>query len=292
MSVWILGSHGMLGHAFFRYFHDLDIPVKATSKQDLDITDPQAVMDFAKEHNFKYWINCAAYTYVDRAEAEQENAYKVNVNGINNLIHAAKSCSQEGYQVKLIHFSTDYVFDGLTNHSYSEEDKTRPLSVYGSTKLESENLLLAKYPNSLIFRLSWLFGAHGHNFLKTILEKMKQQEVIYVVDDQTGCPTFACDIPKWVWQLREETGLFHLCNSEPTSWHGFAQEISHQAHLLGYDLHVKLIEAVDSTEYPTAARRPRFSVLDTKKAQELGVEFRPWQEALNDCLKELQHGES
>lgn len=291
MSVWISGAHGMLGHSFFRFFHEMDIPVKATDRADVDITDLEQILALTREHRFKYWINCSAYTHVDRAETEQEQAERINVQGVSNLIEAANIMTQEGAAPKIFHFSTDYVFDGFNATPYTEEERPHPLSHYGKTKLASEKLLLESPCKALVCRLSWLYGTHGRNFFKTILEKMRTQEAIYVVDDQTGSPTYVDDVPRWVWHLRDLSGLFHLCHEESTTWHGFAQEIALLARGMDFDLQVQLIEAVDSSQYPTAASRPSYSVLDTTKAKQCGVKLRPWQEALHDCLALLKRGE-
>lgn len=292
MSVWISGAHGMLGHSFFRYFHEMDITVKATDRDDVDITDIRATRQFLKQHCFDYWINCAGYRHIDRAETDKEEAHRCHVEGTKTLIALYKEAEQDcGKAPKIIHFSTDYVFDGTASSPYSEASAAHPLNVYGKTKLTSEQLLSSSGCSHLIFRLSWLFGTHGHNFLKSILEKMRSQEVVYLVDDQTGSPTFVDDIPKWVWQLREKEGLFHLANSDCSSWHGLAQEIALIARNLGIDLKVQLIEAIDSSEYKGAALRPHYSVLSTEKAQSHGIEMRSWKEALQEALEQIKNGE-
>lgn len=292
MSVWISGAHGMLGHSFFRFFHDLDTTVKATDRDDVDITDIDATRRFLKEHNFDYWINCSAYTNIDRAENDSKEAERTNVQSVKNLVALSKEAFSEcGRAPKIIHFSTDYVFDGTALTPYDEHAKPRPLNIYAQTKLASEEILRKSGCSHLICRLSWLYGTHGRNFLKSIVEKMQTEEIVYVIDDQTGSPTFVDDIPKWVWKLREREGLFHLCNSESTSWHGLAQEIALLSRSLDIDLKVQLIEAVDSTSFPEQALRPHYSVLDTSKAQSAGVQMRSWKEALLDALEQLQRGE-
>lgn len=282
----------MLGHSFFQYFHEMDITVKATDRDDVDITDIDSTRNFLKQHCFDYWINCAGYRHINRAENDAEEAQRCHVDGTKTLIALSKEAELDcGKAPKIIHFSTDYVFDGTASTPYPESAIPHPLNVYGKTKLTSEKLLTESGCNHLIFRLSWLFGTHGHNFLKSILEKMRTQEVVYLVDDQVGSPTFVDDVPKWVWQLREQEGLFHLCNSDHTSWHGLAQEIALIARNLGIELKVQLIEAIDSSAYQGAALRPHYSVLNADKARGLGIEMRSWKEALQEALQQIKNGQ-
>lgn len=287
MRVWIIGSEGMLGSTFHRYLSERDVTLFCSSRDEVDITDLASIKSFAQKHTPQIWINCSGYTQVDLAEDEIEKAYSVNSLGVENLALSAKELAAKGHEVKIIHFSTDYVFDGTANRPYKEVDSPSPLSIYGKSKLEGERKLAQIYPNYLIFRLSWLFGSGGHNFVKTILSLLQKQEVLHVVDDQIGRPTYCQDVVESAWSLYDQTGLFHLCNQEAVSWHGFAQEIAHQAQQMGAQLKAQLIEPISTSQFQRKAKRPSYSILDTEKIESFGVYLRPWHEALSDCLRIL-----
>lgn len=287
MRIWVIGSAGMLGSAFFRYLSERNVTLLATGRKEVDITDKASIEHFVHQHHPHIWINCTAYTQVDLAEDEPEKAFAVNCTGVENLALCAKQEHEKGHSVKLIHFSTDYVFDGKSNRPYREDELAEPINVYGKSKLEGEKKLAQIYPHHLIFRLSWLFGINGQNFVKSMLNLMQKQEVLHIVEDQIGRPTFCQDVVEAVWDLQQETGLFHLCNQDPVSWHGFAQEIAHQATQMGANLKAQLIEPISAADFARKASRPAYSVLDTHKIESIGVHLRPWQEALTSCLQAL-----
>lgn len=292
MKVWIIGSEGMLGSTFHRYLSERDVILFASDRREVDITNYESIERFASQHPSDIWINCAGYTQVDMAEDEPLKAFEINAKGVENLALCAKKESEKGTSVKLIHFSTDYVFGGDSPIPYKEEDETSPINVYGESKLEGEKKLSKIHSNHLIFRLSWLFGITGHNFVKSMLHLMQTKEILHIVDDQIGIPTFCQDVVEIVWSLQKERGLYHLSNKDPVSWHGFAQEIARQAHLMGAPLKAQLIEPISSMNYPHKAKRPSYSVFDTHKIESLGVELRSWQEALSSCLQSLIHQHS
>lgn len=287
MRVWIIGSQGMLGSAFCRYLSERDVSLFATDKNKVDITDPSSIEQFVQQHHPQLWINCTGYTQVDLAEDQHEKAFAVNAKGVENLALCAKKEDENGHSVKLIHFSTDYVFDGKSQIPYKEEDPTHPLNIYGKSKLEGEKKLSQIYPNHLILRLSWLFGITGHNFVRSMLHLMQNQEILHVIEDQMGRPTFCQDVVESTWDIQDQTGIYHLSNQESVSWHGFAQEIAHQAQQMGASLKAQLIEPISSTDFPRKAIRPAYSVFDTQKIESLGLKLRPWQEALSSCLHAL-----
>ncbi len=287
MRVWIIGSEGMLGSLFYRYLSERNVTLVASAHQEVDITDKTSIKSFANKHTPYLWINCSGYTQVDQAEDDPEKAFAVNCTGVENLALCARELTQKGHQIKIVQFSTDYVFDGQSKTPYKESDLPHPINVYGQSKLEGEKKLSNLYPNHLIFRLSWLYGTGGHNFVKTILGLLQKQEILNIVDDQVGRPTYCQDVVEVVWRLIDQTGLFHLCNQEPVSWHGFAQEIAHQAAQMGAEIKTQLIEPISSQQFPRKAKRPGYSVLDTTKIESLDIHLRPWHEALSDCLYAL-----
>lgn len=289
MKAWIIGSEGMLGKTFVKYLKGR-AQLLPTHRRELDVTDPEAVRKFACEFLPEIWINCSAYTKVDLAEEEQEIAYKVNSEGPYNLGKIAQDLKTNTYKPQIIHFSTDYVFEGTASEPYLESDLARPINIYGKSKLEGEERLRAVYPHHIIFRLSWLFASGGKNFVTTMLDLMAKNEIVRVVDDQVARPTYCEDVARIAWDLQAHTGLYHLCNLESVSWHGFAQEIAHQARSLGANLKVQLIEPISSSELDRPALRPAYSVLDTKLIESLGIHERSWTEALRECLKIILEG--
>lgn len=281
MKIWLPGGSGMLGSHFQRLLAKKHIPFVVTNSQDVDIGHEGAVEDFVKREKIDQIINCAAYTQVDKAESESEQAYRVNAMGPENIGKAARK-----HNIKaVIHFSTDYVFDGNNQSPYREDHLCDPIGVYGKSKWEGEQRLLDAYPEACIIRTSWLYGMPGKNFVETMLRLMAEREVLRVVHDQVGCPTYCEDLAEVSLKMLGQAGLFHFSNCNQTSWHEFAQEIYRQAHSMGYPLKVQKIEPIRSEEYPTPAKRPAYSTLDTHKiSKALGNSPRGWQEALRDYL--------
>lgn len=282
-KIWIIGSHGMLGKAFCRFFSQKEIPYLATDKDDVDITSPSQIKAFAEEHNCYYWINCAAYTSVDKAESDREMAMAINAVGVEYLAKAAST-----YKRKLIHFSTDYVFDGKKDSPYLESDKPSPLSTYGQSKLEGEKLLFTCNDNALVIRLSWLFSHEGTNFVTTMVRLMQEKEELHVVCDQRGRPTYCDDAVPAVWQLRDQKGIFHIAGSTTTDWHAYACEIKKLAKETGFDITTQMIHPIRTEEYNTPAKRPLNAVLSTHKAEGLGIHLPAWKISLQNCLSQLK----
>lgn len=265
----------MLGRAFERIFIDRNIDYFATSSRDLDITDRSACESVGKP--FTHLINCAAYTAVDKAEDEKNQAFAVNVRGVQNLQRIASI-----NQAKLVHFSTDYVFDGNTALGYNEDDFTFPLSVYGRTKLLGESLLLSKDPNALIIRTSWLFG-EGKNFVSTMKSIFKEKEEVKVIDDVRGRPTYARDLANAALDLLEFKGIYHFANREEVSWFEFAKEI----YPLIKEKRCVNLSPISHKNYFSKAVRPRCSILRTEKVEKvLSRPIRSWKEALFEYLRE------
>lgn len=277
-KIWVCGSSGMLGTYIVKLLPEGHI------SQKIDITDREAVSDFVRTNKITHIINCAAYTQVDQAEVEQSQAYQINAMGPQNLGISARK-----YGARLLHFSTDYVFDGKGNFPYKEEHSCCPISAYGMTKWAGEVKLLDELPKGCIIRTSWAFGHPGKNFVETMLRLMKEKEHLRVVFDQIGRPTFCKDLAEVALELLDEEGIYHFANASETSWFAFAKEIQLQASQLNFPLKAKIIEAIPTSEYPTPAKRPAYSTLDTKKIEKaLGKAPRIWQVALHEYLKGIK----
>ncbi len=249
------------------------------TRATLDITNNDAAFSYFNKQKPDFCINTAAYTQVDLAESRQKEAYQTNVEGVKNLIEA---CDE--FQVKLIQLSTDFVFDGTQKTPYLETDLPNPQSYYGQTKLEAEEWIQHNLEAHYIVRTSWLYSTSGHNFMKTMLRLANEKKKIRVVNDQFGSPTSGDDLAKAILKIvasdENHYGLYHFSNSGETTWHGFAQEIFKQFGLSS-DL-----EALSSADFPTAAKRPKYSVLDsTKFSNTFQLEVQPWQKALSEVKK-------
>ena len=286
MRILVTGSTGQLGSevlgAFSQSGHEIIAPVR----QELDFLNPDEVADRVRRLQPDWVINCAAYTQVDRAESEVEQAFVINRDSVAQLAGAVA-----GYGGNLLHVSTDFVFDGEQSRPYREEDDARPLGVYGRSKWEGEQAVRAVLPEAIVLRTAWVYGVHGHNFVKTILRVASEGKPLRVVDDQVGSPTWARDIAGAIRALVQHRarGTYHYTNAGSTSWHGFATAILAEATEAGFALKTDSVEAIPTSGYPTPARRPAYSVLDTGKIQSLLTAPIPhWRDSLNRMLKELQ----
>jgi dTDP-4-dehydrorhamnose reductase len=284
--IWLTGSGGLLGSELRRQLGLAGLEHSATGRA-VDIGEAEAVSSFARACRPDWIVNCAAYTAVDRAEAEDGEARRVNALGPANLARAAA-----GVGAGLLHLSTDYVFDGLKQGGYTEEDPPRPAGAYGRSKWEGERLAAALCPRTIIVRTSWLYGAGGPNFVRTMLRRFREGGPVPVVDDQLGCPTLADDLAGGLLAVLRAAsprpGLYHFANTGATSWHGFAVQIARLALQRGLLEREPEIRAIPTAEYPTAARRPANSVLLTDKFRRaFGLEIRGWREALADFMERL-----
>jgi dTDP-4-dehydrorhamnose reductase len=283
MRILVTGSHGQLG----RCIQDLAIenPKEEfvfTDYQELDITQTDKVNDFFANRSFDYCINCAAYTSVDTAENEPDIVFKINAEGPKNL---AKACLDFG--CILIHISTDFVFDGTKKTPYTEEDIPNPINVYGASKLKGELNLKQILDKYFIIRTSWVYSEHGSNFLKTMLRLGKERDELKVVNDQMGSPTYAADLAAFIIFLiihkKDEYGLFHFSNQGSISWYDFAKTI---LKLISSNCEILPITTVD---YPTAAIRPSYSVLDKTKVKKLfKIDIPEWEASLTHCLNKIR----
>lgn len=284
-KIWVCGAGGMLGSHFTQLLTTKEMPFIATSHQQMDITDLDKVSDFVRVQKITHIINCAGYTQVDKAEIEQKEAYLTNAIGPHHLGIAGRR-----HGARVIHFSTDYVFDGHQRTPYTEEHSCTPLGAYGMSKLAGEIKLMDEHKQACIVRTSWLYGLKGKNFVTTMLKLMSEREHIRVVSDQIGRSTYCKDLAEATLKLLEAEGIFHFANAFETSWFQFAKEIYEQAKELGYPLIVKAIEPIKTEEYPTIAKRPTYSTLSTRKYELFfGHEPRDWKSALKDYLKSYQN---
>ncbi len=284
--IWLIGNAGMLGKAVERLLIARALPHVASDK-DVDICSPDAIAEFAADRPVDWIINCAAYTAVDKAESEETLALRINAEGPENLAAFA-----ETHNAWLLHISTDYVFDGDKIAPYTEKDHPNPRSAYGRTKVQGERLVQAATARHLIIRTSWLYGHGGPNFVQTMLRLFEERDEIGVVNDQHGSPTYARDLAKAILTAvthpTPTPGLYHFSNEQITTWFGFAEEIHRQAQDMGILKSTCAIKPITTDEYPRPAARPRNSGLDKRKIREkLGVDLRPWQDALGDYLTYL-----
>lgn len=251
--------------------------------EELDITDSLAVNNFIKENPCDVLIHTAAYTAVDKAETDKENAHNVNVNALKNIALASRK-----YNFFLIHLSTDYVFDGKNHKPYTENDATQPLSVYGQTKLEGEHILLNTVNRCAIIRTSWLYSSFGHNFVKTMLRLSQERKELQVVYDQIGTPTYAADLAETILKIAFDNAkitkptLYHYSNEGVCSWYDFAKEIMYYTQAQTY------IHPIETKDYPTPATRPYYSVLNKAKIKEdFHISIPHWKDSLHLCLNNI-----
>ena len=282
MKTLITGANGQLGTELHEIL-EREFPGQTlyTDVQELDLTNAKAVDSYVANNEITHIVNCAAYTAVDRAEEEKMLCAAVNTDAVKNLAMAA-----DANGAKIIHISTDYVFDGTNHRPYRESDKVNPISQYGTTKRKGETLLLALAPQAIIIRTAWLYSAHGKNFVKTMLRLADSQPEIKVVCDQIGTPTFARDLASAVAKVLQShqwvPGIYHFTDEGAASWYDFAKAIFRIA---GKDVKVTPIPTED---YPTPASRPSYSILDrTRIKATYGIEIPHWEEALADCLRQL-----
>ena len=291
----LVGANGQVGRELRRSLARLGEVVAATRDGRLDedacravdLADRQALIHLVRETAPSAVVNAAAYTAVDRAEQEPEAALRANAQAPGVI---ARWCAAHG--VPLVHYSTDYVFDGQDNTPYREEEPTAPLGVYGTSKRNGEDAVRAAGGRHLIFRTAWVYAAHGANFLRTMLRVGAERDALRVVADQIGTPTPAAliaDVTARALQHPGElSGTWHLTASGQTSWHGFAEAIFAEALAAGVLVKAPTVEAIPSSEYPTPAKRPSWSVLDNRKLQQdFGLVLPAWQDGLKRVMAEI-----
>ena len=285
--VLVTGATGQLGselkdlnkqhESMFQYFY--------TSSTELDITQLDAVRNYVEQHSIEYIINCAAYTMVDLCETEEDLCNAVNYLGAKNLAKVAAE-----FNCKLIHVSTDYVFDGKANAPYRENSPTNPLSVYGKAKLRGEEAVMSIAPHSIIIRTAWLYSSYKSNFAKTMLRLMGEREELSVVNDQRGTPTYTRDLAEAITIILDNAeggewkeGIYHFSNLGETTWYGFAEKIKEFAKIEGCQLN-----PIETKDYPTPAVRPQYTVLDKSKIQDTFHFIIPhWEESLEKFINKF-----
>jgi dTDP-4-dehydrorhamnose reductase len=283
-KILIIGGNGQLGNCFRKLAPEYEdrFEFDFTDSQTLNIIDRDQVSDYFYDFKPDYCINASAYTAVDLAETESEKAFAVNAEGVGNL---AEACAEN--KTIFIHISTDYVFDGETNISYSEDDFTNPQGVYGASKEKGEDLAMDLQPKTIILRTSWLYSEFNKNFVKTMLHLFEVKEELGIVDDQFGQPTNANDLAQAVMNIVEKEtktyGIFHFSNYPETTWFNFAQKI---ADISGSKIKLNPIK---TSEFPTAAKRPKRSTMSLDKIEEVyKIEPKYWQNSLEECIQILQ----
>ncbi|GAA3777044.1 dTDP-4-dehydrorhamnose reductase [Corallibacter vietnamensis] len=282
LNVLITGSNGQLATCI----KDLErqhpnLSFIYTNSSQLDLTNQEAINLFFETNKIDWCINCAAYTAVDKAETDTEKAFKVNEQGPK---HLALACNN--HNVKLIHVSTDFVFDGSKSSPYNEEDQTKPLGVYGTSKLQGELAIKDVMNAFFIVRTSWLYSEHGNNFMKTMLRLAQTNKELNIVADQVGTPTYAKDLAGALLRIitsnSNKYGVYHYSNEGVTSWYDFAKAIFDIS-----EIEIK-VNPIPSKEFPTPAKRPSYSVLDKQKIKEnLNIETLYWRERLKTAIKNL-----
>lgn len=278
MRILLSGASGQVGSELFPLLAPLG-EVIAPGREQFDLENPDSIVSLIREVKPGLIINTAAYTAVDKAESEPGKAVAINGQAPGILAEEAKRLG-----ALLVHYSTDYVFDGSGEKPWREEDPTAPLNRYGQTKRQGEEAVMAAADRWLIFRTSWVYGLKGQNFLRTMLRLGAEKQNLRVVDDQIGAPTWSRDIARAtlsaLGKITPLEGLYHLCNGEYTSWAGFARRIMAERSL------PCRIDPISSAEYPLPAARPRNSRLDTTRLAAEGIQLEPWDEALRTCLAE------
>jgi dTDP-4-dehydrorhamnose reductase len=288
MKLLVLGAGGQVGHELSRLPWPADYRIAAFDRAAVDITQGEAVAAAFECERPDIVINAAAYTAVDRAETEPDAAWAGNCAGPG---HLAAACHAAG--IPLIHISTDYVFDGSKPGPYREDDPVNPLGIYGHSKEAGDRAVREALPEHVILRTAWVYSAHGHNFVKTMLRVAAERPVLRVVADQTGSPTSAADIAGAIAAIARRVaagdrhwGTYHFAGGGAVTWHGFAEAIFELA--APWRGAPPKVEAITTADYPTPARRPPNSVLDCRHIGEVfGIVPRPWREALAEVIGEL-----
>ena len=290
--VLVTGANGQLGSEMQKLsVHYPEYEFLFVTRNELPIDDEKALANFFSTQRIDYCVNCAAYTAVDKAETDSEKAFIINGFAVGNL---AKYCKSQG--APFIHISTDYVFDGTGTSPYKEADTVNPVNLYGASKLKGEQLAIEHNPDSIIIRTSWVYSFSGNNFVKTMLRLMKERESIQVVSDQMGCPTYAADLasaimqiidqlkqsPSILNQVRAIGQIFNYSNQGVINWYQFALAIKE---LSGSSC---AVNPILSSQYPTPAKRPAYSVMDTSKIQQtFHLTIPNWKDSLQKCVKLL-----
>jgi dTDP-4-dehydrorhamnose reductase len=282
-NILVTGAKGQVGSEIQDLSLNYEYNFIFTDKEELDITNEDAIKECIEQNNINVIINCAAYTAVDKAEEDKETADKINRKAVKKLAKLSRE-----FNIKLVHISTDYVFDGKNFKPYCEEFRTNPNSVYGKTKLEGELQMQSINPhNSIIIRTSWVYSSFGANFVKTMLKLGKERDELGVIFDQVGTPTYARDLAKTILDIlpeikNEKVEIYNYSNEGVLSWYDFALSIMRMAKI---DCKINPIETY---QYPTPATRPHFSLLNKAKIKnKFNIEIPFWKDSLDECLRKM-----
>ena len=286
MNVLVTGSSGQLANDIKKEsinYSNLNLFLK--DKFELNICNQNSLINFIKSNNIEAIINCAAYTLVDKAEDEYEIANEINFKAVNNLIYVV-----ELFKIKLIHISTDYVFDGTSKLPYSENDKTNPMNVYGKTKLKGENLVINSFQDTIVIRTSWLYSSQGNNFVNKIIDLSSKKNSLDIISDQIGSPTYAADLANVCLEIlssfkfiSKKGNLYHYSNEGETSWYDFAKSIV-ELNRINCDLN-----PISTKEFKSKAFRPKYSVLNKNKIKaDYNLKIPHWKDSLIVCLNKIK----
>lgn len=280
IKILVTGSNGQLGQCLRKIAHNYSaLELHFYNSTDLDITNKDAICQVFKDNSYDFVINCAAYTNVEQAEKEPEKAFHINADGVKNLAEACKKQNST-----LIHISTDYVFDGKKDSLYTEEDIPNPINEYGKSKLAGEQFIQEILDSFFIIRTSWLYSEFGHNFFKTILKKSETETELTITTSEKGTPTNANDLAKFILDLilidNQKYGIYHFSNLGEATWYDFAEEI---LSVLG-KLDTIMLKKTDN--YPTSAKRPKYSVLSKEKVKKVfHISQNNWTNSVRMLLK-------
>jgi dTDP-4-dehydrorhamnose reductase len=291
-TILVAGRGGQVARCLRATAQEQGIPLISIGRPELDIADAKSVDRAIRNISPAVIINAAAYTAVDKAETESDEAYRVNCTGPALLAKAAAAQS-----IPLIHISTDYVFDGTGSMPYREDDPTSPLGIYGHSKRDGEVEVMATYPGAVVIRTSWVYSAFGTNFLKTMMRLAETHPIVRVVNDQHGSPTSAHELAPALLQIASRLpssgtsnrgGIYHLTADGRTTWFGFAEAIFSALKARGH--RAPEVIPIPTTDYPTPAKRPAYSVLDCARAERVfGVRLPSWRQSLDTCLDQFAH---
>ncbi len=286
-KILITGANGQLGNEMRVLFSSYSqFEFFPTDIAELDLCNKQAVEEFIDKNKIGYIVNCAAYTAVDKAEDDISLCYKINRDAVENLAEAASG------KARIIHVSTDYVFDGQGNRPYKETDSVNPQSVYGKSKREGEEALFKNCKESIVIRTAWLYSSFGNNFVKTMIRLGKERDSLNVVADQTGTPTYAADLAKAIMDMivfdeknqSFPAGIYHYSNEGVCTWYDFTLKIHELAGITTCK-----VGPITTDQYPVKAKRPMYSVLDKTKIKEtFGIQIPEWEKSLEKCINKIE----
>ena len=283
MKILVTGSNGQLGQEFKNNVSNSDHEFYFTDENEVDITNKKEILEYVKIYKIELIINCAAYTDVDYAELNKKKAIDVNLNAVRNLVEV---CEEK--KVKMIHFSTDYVYNSDNLNPINEDSNINPINYYGISKREGERIIEKSSSDSIIIRISWLYSMYGNNFVKTMIKKGENADKVYVINDQFGCPTYSKDLVDCTLNIITSNNfnkhkVYNFSNEDFTNWYEFTKKIF-ELKKITCD-----IIPIDSKNYKTTANRPKFSVTDKSRIKDIfNIKIRDWDEALEEFIINYQ----